>query len=316
MPRHVWFQLLPIAFCAVAISLSTIAAAELSADKTEKGATVKIDGKPFAEYVIDSGKKPIVWPIIGPTGKAMTRAYPMEAAKDTKDHPHHRSLWFSHGDVNGIDFWTEGNGKGTVKHQEFVKVQGGKTAVIITRNNWLGPDGKKVLEDERTFTFAADENARWIDFDITLKASEGKVKFGDTKEGTFGMRVPDTMRVDSKKGGRIVNSKGQTDDAAWGVPAEWVDYSGPVDGENVGIAIFDHPSSFKSPTYWHVRTYGLFAANPFGLQDFPNGAGKDGSATLAQGETMKFRYRIYLHKGDEKIGKVSEAYAVYAKETK
>jgi hypothetical protein len=305
-----------LALGTVASICSTAASAEITADKTEKGVTIKVDGKPFAEYVIDSGSKPIVWPIIGPSGKAMTRAFPMEAAKGTNDHTHHRSLWFSHGDVNGIDFWTEGRGKGTVKHEEFVDVKGGKTGLIVARNSWMGPDGKKVLEDARTLTFAADENSRWIDFDISLKATVGKVKFGDTKEGTFGLRVPDTMRVDAKKGGRIVNSKGQVDDAAWGMPAEWVDYSGPVDDETLGIAIFNRPDSFRFPTNWHVRTYGLFAANPFGQREFPNGAGKDGSFTLEKDEKIAFNYRVFLHVGDEKNGKVADAYAAFSKEKK
>ena len=52
------------------------AAAEVTVERSEKGAVVKIDGKPFAEYLTRSGHQPAVWPIIGPTGKAMTRSYP------------------------------------------------------------------------------------------------------------------------------------------------------------------------------------------------------------------------------------------------
>ena len=70
------------------------------------------------------------------------------------------------------------------------------------------------------------------------------------------------------EGGQIINSNGLTDTKAWGQAAPWVDYSGMVDGQRLGIAILNHPSSFRFPTHWHVRTYGLFAANPFGLRDF------------------------------------------------
>ena len=288
------------------------AEAEITTERSDRGVTVKIDGELFAEYLIDSGGKPIVWPIIGPTGKPMTRAYPMaEAPGERKDHPHHRSLWFTHGDVNGLSHWH----KEITRHREFVKVESGCCATIVTRNDWLAPDGKKVCEDERTLTFGADGDVRWIDFDITLKATAGPVTFGDTKEGCFGVRVAGTMKVDAKQGGRIVNSHGQTDKDAWGKAAPWVDYHGPVDGETVGIAIFNHPSSFRFPTYWHVRTYGLFTANPFGLSDF-NGKGHDGSYTLPAGGTMTLRYRVFLHRGDERAGKVSEAYSAYAKQAK
>jgi len=287
-------------------------AAEITAERSSNGATVKIDGKLFAEYVIDSGGKPIVWPIIGPTGKPMTRAWPMaEAPGEKKDHPHHRSLWFTHGDVNGLSYWH----REIIKHREFVKIASGRNATIITRNDWLGKDGKPVCEDQRTLVFGADGQRRWIDFDITIKASAGQVKFGDTKEGCMGVRVPGSMKVDAKQGGQLINSHGQTDKEAWGKAAEWVDYHGPVGGETLGIAMMNHPSSFRFPTYWHVRTYGLFAANPFGLSNF-KGRGNDGSHTLSPGETMTLRYRILFHRGDEESGKVAEAYSAYANEAK
>ena len=72
-----------------------------------------------------------------------------------------------------------------------------------------------------------------------------------------------------KKAAASSTAKAKTNDAAWGMPAKWVDYTGPVDGETVGIAILSHPKSFRPNTRWHVRGYGLFAANPFGHKDFP-----------------------------------------------
>ncbi|MBN1395666.1 MAG: PmoA family protein [Pirellulales bacterium] len=293
-------------------------AVEITVDRSEGGAAVKIDGRLFAEYLIRSGAKPVLWPIIGPTGKRMTRDYPMadNPGEKKKDHPHHRSLWFTHGDVNGVNFWAEGERVGTIKHVEFVKLSGGRPAVIETRNAWLDPDGKKVCEDHRTLRFDADGDTRWIDFDIALKATDGPVTFGDTKEGAFGIRVADTLRVDAGRGGRIVNSRGQVDLDAWGRPAEWIDYHGPIDGQTVGIAVLNHPDSFRFPTYWHVRPYGLLAANPFGMRDFTEGKQSGGEKTLSPGEEITLRYRILLHRGDERRGRVSEAYSAYAGEAK
>ena len=310
--------------------------AEVTAQRVEQGVVIKLDGQPFAEYRVLSGTKPIIWPIIGPTGSLMTRNYPMaEAPNERTDHPHQRSLWFTHGLVNGTDFWAE-VGKsvyGSQKHREFVKVEGGREAVVVTRNDWIAPDGKPVCEDERTVVFGGDSQRRWIDFGLTIIANHGPVVFGDTKEGSFGIRVPETMKVDAKSGGRIINSDGLTDKDAWGKRATWVDYTGPVDGKNVGIAVLNHPSSFRFPCYWHVRTYGLFAANTFGEKDFtadktavkpPVKKGEKKaeppaekpiavSYTLPAGESIKFRYRVLFHKGDEKEGRVAEAYAEFAK---
>jgi hypothetical protein len=306
--------------CVISLALALpLLAAEITAQRSEGGVTVKIDGHPFAEYLVRSGTKPILWPVFGPTGKRLTRDYPMvKETAETKDHVHQRSLWFAHGNVNGIDFWTEtpAGKTGTIVHRRFVKIKSGTQAEIMTENDWLGPAGKKVCEDQRRLAFGVWGDARWIDFDIMLRASQGPVTFGDAKDGAFGLRVADSLRVDSQRGGQIVNSLGQTNAAAWGKRADWVDYHGPLDGETVGIAIFDHPSSFRHPTGWHVRTYGLFAANPFAQQGFSGKGGKSVPYTLPPGRALMLRYRVFLHRGDDKQGKVAEAFANYAKLTK
>lgn len=309
---------LGMALPAVVAALSARAAnaAELAATRHEGGVRIEVDGTLFADYLINTGPKPILWPVIGPTGVEMTRAYPMRVREGEKqDHPHQRSMWFTHGSVNGVDFWSENAGHGSIIHREFLEVSaGGSVAVIAARNDWIGPDGTKHCEDERRLVFSSGDDWRAIDFEITLRASERAVVFGDTKEGTFGLRVPTVMDVTSGMGGRIVNSQGQTNEQAWGQAAAWVDYHGPVGGEVVGVAILNHPSSFRFPTTWHVRTYGLFAANPFGLSDFRGTKEVDGSYRLEAGESFTLRYRVLLHRGDEQEGKVAEAFAAYAQE--
>lgn len=291
-------------------------AAEFVVEKTDRGVTVKFDGKPFTEYLVRSGNKPILWPIIGPTGVPLTREYPMRTVSgESHDHPHHRSLWFTHGSVNGIDFWGESAKGGEIRHREFAEVQGGSQARIVALDDWLDHDGKKVCEDRRTLVFHAAEGQRMIDFDIRITASDGRLVFGDTKEGSFGLRVADWLKVDPPGHGQIVNSEGQLDAAAWGQRAAWVDYHAPHGDTTLGIAILNHPSSFRYPTYWHVRTYGLFAANPFGKSDFTSTKSQpDGSATVELGQSLVLRYRVILHEGDERVAHISNAFATYAKE--
>lgn len=307
-----------IAGCLLLI-VATAQGAEFQLKRHDGGVEVLLDGQLFTNYRTDKGPKPILFPIIGPTGAAMTRSYPIETPQEGEriDHPHHRSFWFTHGNVGGVDFWSEREGgHGSIIQREVVKVAGGDTGEISVICDWMSPDGKKILEDERTYTFSASGDARVIDFDITLTASDQDVKFGDTKEGTFGIRVPTSIDVDTKKGGAIVNSSGQRDRGAWGKPAEWVDYHGPVDGETVGVAILNHPSSFRFPTHWHVRTYGLFAANPFGLHDFKGDDDVDGSHVLAAGESITLRYRVIFHRGDQDAAGIAEAFSRYAAEQK
>jgi Family of unknown function (DUF6807) len=272
---------------------------------------VRVDGRPLTEYVPDDGPKPYYFPLIGPSGAAMTRAYPMKKVEGEKlDHPHHRSFWFTHGNVNKVDFWSELPNHGTIRETSRPTVVGGAAVgVIRTTDDWVGPDGKKVCEDERVVTFYNTRATRILDFDITLKATAEPLTFGDTKEGMFGLRVASSMDVTAKKGGRILNAEGITDTAAWGKASPWVDYSGPVDGKTVGVAILNHPQSFRYPTTWHVRDYGLFAANPFGWHDF--GQKTSGEFVVPAGQSIRFRYRILLHEGDASTASIPAAFQGY-----
>jgi len=277
----------------------TLTAAEWSMEKTEAGYQVNIDGKLFAGYIAEYGGSPIIYPIVGPTGKNMTRDFPMEKGYEgvKPDHPHHRSLWFAHGDVNKFDYWAT---KNKIVHKRFVKTEcDGKTVLLVTENDWVDGNHQVVCRDVRTIRFAASGEVRIIDFDITITAEQEKVVFGDTKEGTFGIRVPEVIAVETKKGGNFVNAEGKVGERdAWGKRSAWIDYYGTLEGEEVGIAILNHPSSFRFPTYWHVRNYGLFAANPFGVHDFERLQDtKAGELTLPKGESITLRYRVLFHKG-------------------
>src|SRR5262249_39992487 len=138
---------------------------------------------------------------------------------------------------------------GTVRETARVlSAEGPVLARIRTKNDWLAPDGKKVCAEERSVTFFRTVETRIIDFEFVLRADNGPVTFGDTKEGMFGLRVASSMDVTKKEGGRITNAEGLTDEAAWGQASPWVDYAGPVAGKTVGIAVLNHPESFRFPT--------------------------------------------------------------------
>jgi hypothetical protein len=279
---------------------------------------VEIGGQLFTEYCFKDVPRPYCYPVIGPGNTPMTRNWPMKAVPgESQDHPHHRSLWFAHGAVNGYDFWSEGKNSGKTVHKEFLEVKSGDTVgVIRSRNEWVAPDGKVVCTDERTLRIhnPAGGQERVLDFIIVLKASNGAITFGDTKEGSFAVRVAEAMRL---KGGRghIVTSGGERDQGTWGKRAAWCDYSGVVEGKAVGLGIFDHPKNPRHPTWWHVRDYGLFAANPFGKHDFEKLSDRSaGDLVIPSGQSATFRYRIYIHEGDEQAGKVAENYQRFVSE--
>ncbi len=284
-------------------------------EPTDGAVEIRTGDELFTRYVFEGAPKPYCYPLIGPTGVPVTRSYPMEMVEgETRDHPHQRSLWFTHGEVNGIDFWAETDKTGREVHREFLALESGAACgVLRERNDWVSAEGRKVCEEVRELRVYNVPGTRLFDFTSTLTATEGPVEFGDTKEGSFGIRVASAMDVTPEHpGAHITNSAGQTDGDAWGKAAEWCDLSAPLNGTMVGISILDHPTSFRHPTYWHVRTYGLFAANPFGLRHFIGDTEGRGRLTLQTGESVTFRYRVLIHPGNVEEAKVADWYAAFA----
>ncbi len=277
---------------------------------------VGIAGRPFTAYHYgEDVVRPYFYPVAGPYGPSLTRHFPMDddGPGESHDHPHHRSLWVAHGDVNGVDNWSEMEGHGrVVARKEPVVSSGSAVGLLEAENEWAGADGRKVCEETRRVTFyAGAPAARVVDFEVTFRASEGELRFGDTKEGgILSVRVAGTLKASA--GGCITNGVGGRGEAdCWGKQAPWCDYSGIVGGELVGLAVFDHPDNFRHPTYWHVRDYGLMTANPFGLSHFLGDESADGSLTVPAGDTLIFRYRLYVHAGDSSGARTAEQYGNY-----
>lgn len=300
-------------------------AADVSFQKADGRIDVSVDGKPFTTlYFGPDTPKPYLHPVRAADGTVVTRLYPMEVVEgEPHDHPHHRGIWFTHGDVNGLDFWAnEPNSEGPTKKGKVVlrKIEkvDNASGTIRAVFEWQTPEGKILLTEDRTMVFGGDAQRRTIDFDVTFGAGAQAVKFGDTKEGTFAIRLAALLEEPHRRAenrtGKITNAEGKTGESeTWGKPSPWVDYSGKLDGKPIGVAIFDHPSNPKHPTFWHVRSYGLFAANIFGEHDYFNDKTRDGSMTIKPGDTLRFRYRILIHPGDTQAARIGELYKEYAK---
>jgi hypothetical protein len=319
------------------LALAAMAILPLSAQvkitQEENRIAVSIDGKPYTTFFYGPDvAKPYLYPLRAPSGVAVTRSFPMEkAAGESTDHPHQRSMWFAHSSVNGYDYWNnefsyeESNPKmrGKMGHIFVTKIDkvqsGAKTGEIDETSEWKQPDGVVVLNEDRKMIFHAGGPDRVIDFDFTLTAKTN-VTFADAKDGVFGIRVASGLEepgpkspAEPKRTGVMTNAQGgKTEAECWGKRSEWMDYSGTVDGQNVGIAIFDTPGNPGFPTYWHARGYGLFANNIFARHEFTKGAEPDGSVTLKPGEQLHFRYRVVIHPGDAASARVAELYKEYA----
>ncbi len=293
--------------------------------------TVNIDGKPYTTFFYGPDvPKPYLYPLRAVSGVSVTRSFPMDKVEgEAVDHQHHRAVWFAHSRVNGYDYWnnefsyTQPN-LGHIFVTKVTKAESGaKSGEIDASAEWKQPDGTVVLIEDRKMIFHAGGPNRVIDFDFTLTAKV-EAKFEDEKDGVFAIRVASELEEANAPGtkgqptvpartGIMTCADGKQKEAScWGTRADWMDYSGTVAGEKLGIAILDHPENPRHPTYWHARGYGLFAANIFGSSAFTNKKEPAGDMTLKPGEKLHFRYRVVIHPGTLADAKIAELYKQYS----
>ena len=330
--RVLRLTLLSLSFCFIA-QTAFGAAQSVELKRSGNRIEVTIGGHPFTTYYFDPFvAKAYLQPLRSAQGTIVTRAYPvgneMPAGheKESSIEPHQRPLYFAHGNIDGLSFWSEKTFLKTFYihesqdygHMVFTKldeIKSGEDAGSIRAEfNLVGPAGQVLATETQSYTFKGDENTRTIDCEFTIHADHGPVVMGDTKEGTFAIRV--APELNSPPSHMINSSGGEGEPNIWGKRANWVNYDSKVSGEDVGIAIFDSPRSFRHPTYWHARAYGLFSANPFGIREFTRDPKQDGSWTIEENKSLTFRYRVVIHHGDYQQAKIAEAYERFAAEEK
>jgi cyanophycinase len=293
---------------------------------------VRINDRLFTSYLYaDDLPKPVLYPVHTPAGVLVSRGYPLRDVKgESQDHPHHAGIFFAYDRVNGNNFWLNTARAPHIQHVKVTEMKGGEgqgqmSAVL----HWVGKDGTVLLEERRDMIFHAGPDAIAIDFHIDLVAQKDPVTFGDTKEGLLALRVADWMRepFEAKAGvvgisgtgtGKYLNAEGaEGEKGVWGKRSRWVCLQAAKEGKEVGVAMFDHPSSVNHPTYWHARGYGLFAANPLGQGAFeashhPDQA-KSLGLTLKPGQKAHFQYRVLVYDGRRTRAQLEEEYKDFVK---
>jgi hypothetical protein len=304
---------------------------------------VLIAGKLFTSYVYgDDLTKPVLTPVRTPSGIEVNRRYPLvEMEGASTDHAHHVGIFFAVDQVNGVNFWKNTGVPPQIRHVQITQMAGDDgRATLSTLCHWIDAKQQVVLEERRSMTFLADGHGGEyaIDFSIDLTAKNDKVVFEDVEEGMFAIRVSDYLREgdasavpqagqplpkESLSGtGRYFSSNGdQTAKNVWGKRARWVALQGVREGKVVGVAILNHPASVNYPTYWHVRDYGLFSANPLGQGDFQRQQPREFRKnkviplrlTLEQGETAHFRFLVIVYEGIRTQQQIEERFREFTK---
>ncbi len=309
----------------------------------EKKIDIIADGKLFTSFCwYDNVYKPILYPVFTSEGTEITRGFPLHPREgESTDHRHQVGIWLNYGNVNGLDFWGNGSeGKwgvrsGQIKHVDVVDVSGDAgDAAFISHESWVDSVGTQLLSEKTEYHFHASGRLRIIDRITTLTTVMDTVRFPDTKEGMFGIRVARQLQLpsvedvvikekngrpatgkaipDSDINGNYRSSEGLTGDEVWGTRAKWMDLYGVIKGEKISLVVCDHPKNQSYPTYWHARGYGLFSANPLGARDFTKGK-EIVNFFIPAGRSAVFKYRVIVSSGeylaDDEINKLAKEFS-------
>lgn len=240
-----------------------------------------------------------VHPLFDLEGVALTDDFP-------QDHLHHRGMSWTWpivkvGDSPKVyDIWScEGAG------QKFHHVLGHELGPVCARlglsNGWYVGEKKIVDETVWLTVFRAGEVGRVMDVDITLTATEQPVTIGGRPGKGYGGF---TIRFAPRQETSLHTSAGQLPKDIDDTPFTWSDLSAKFSGSNnvSGIAIFDHAQNPAHPTTWTNRYYGIL--NP----TYPSVKTHE----LKHGQPLRLRYRVWIHRGDARSGKVAAAFAAFS----
>lgn len=264
------------------------------------------NGRELARYhFAPEDRRPFWYPIQGSAERSLTR---MGHPHDPVSHSHHNSVWISHHDVDGTDFWGDhGQGKGRIVPQRVLEYWDGEdSAGMRSLNHWIA-DGsdKPLLEEIRQTEVVTAHGGYYLIIDLTLSPPEGggPVTFNQTAFGLIGVRMAKSIGVHDGAG-RILNSEGATGEKAiFRKPARWVDYSGKITDQSVaGITLMDHPDNPGFPSPFHVRDDGWMGL----CLSF------DKAIQVSREKPLIRRYALWVHDGMPDTAQASRAFEVFA----
>lgn len=230
--------------------------------------------------------RPYFFPIVGPSGLPLTRM----GHPGAPNHDHHRSIWFAHHKVLGIDFWSD-NTSAVIRQEQWLAYEDGQQeARMAVRLRWYdGHDPQALIEQELILSVAPDdESGILLEIQTSLSSLSESLELGQTNFGLLAVRMSKAISVVFGEG-VITGANGQTTERnLFGKPSAWIDYSGSVDTNTIeGITYFDHPDNQTFPSKWHVREDGWMGASVC----------RDAPVMLTKEEPTTWRYLLHVHAG-------------------
>ncbi len=253
----------------------------------------EIDGRERCRWHAGANApRPFFFPLVGPSGESLTRM----GHPGAPDHDHHRSIWFAHEKVLGINFWSDQT-TARIRQQTWLAYEDGEEeCCMAVRLGWYdGHDPKPLIQQELVAAVRpGPDGETFLELQSIFSPMSESLEFGKTNFGFLAVRVAKSIS-EHFGGGKLTNSEGATSEPAiFGQPARWMDYSGPIaagrDGQPdviEGITYFDHPSNPGFPNSWHVRADGWMGCSPC----------LRGPLTAKKSEPLVLRYLLHAHAG-------------------
>lgn len=293
-------------------------------DKVNKIVKINVNNIYFTSFIYpDNMEKQTLYPIQTPSGKFITRGFPLNPRPfERTDHPHHVGLWFNFGDVNGLDFWNNSysikpedkHKYGSILFEKIVEANDKKGRLVIL-SNWVDNDKNFLLNEETTYIFGGLKNdIRTIERISELTAKQ-KITFTANKEGLLGLRLDRAFEEPAKKPGTILDANGNVTETpilnnegvngvyrnaegliggdVWAKRSKWVALRADKEGETITIVILDNKNNPNYPAWSHARGYGLFAINNFAGQAVDENS-ESVKLELAPSETITLKHKIII----------------------
>ena len=283
---------------------STLAIMLLAAAASEQQYAIRQS----ADSVAFTNNGKVVWQFNYGKQRAVSHFHPVSLLDGTvltdlgpHDHPHHHALWFAWNKLNGIDYWSEPNAGRTEVVKCTVKEKKDSANIQMTLN-YVPPKGDPVLTEQRTIQVSAPDSQGRYSIDWRGEFTAGKepvhMKGGTSGGGYAGLSV---RVAPSTHEWRLIDSEGREDIAegnfaknTHGKRARWMDFSvaDKATGKEGGIAILEHPTSFRHPSEWHNL---INPKTPFGY--FSPATLWSTPYDLGAGQKLTVYYRILVHPG-------------------
>ena len=254
--------------------------------------------------------RPFFFPFYGPSGTSLTRM----GHPGAENHDHHRSVWFAHHDVAGVNFWSDQTDGRVRQKFWYCYRDGDREAVMASACGWFDGDGIELMEQDvvaALIPLENDEHALEIQITMRPRSNTESVELGKTNFGFLAVRVAKSLSIHFG-GGKLTDSEGrQGEESIFGQQARWMDYSGPVpvgrgpDRKTAieGITYFDHPENPRYPSHWHVREDGWMGASFCMHEGF----------SIKAAAPLTLRYLLHSHAGDYDLAKAKQVHEEFAK---